>query len=91
MKKAESEWTTIRKLAENSRKHWLSANFGIPFIQNEITLFPLIAGSFTWLYFNEKSNKTKMKNFKVQNPISIYVDLKNQRQSFLTEIRNCII
>ncbi len=91
LKKAESEWTTIKKLAENSRKYWLSANLGIPFIQNELTLFPLIAGSFTWLYYNEKSNKAKMKNFKVQNPISIYVDLKNQRQSFLTEIKNCII
>ncbi len=90
IKKAEGEWKTITKQVELSRKQWLSANVGLPIIMNEFSIVPLAIGSISWLYNNEKKAKLNMENYKLKNPISVYVDLKNQRQDFFTEFRNCL-
>ena len=47
--------------------------------------------SLAWLYKNEKTTFDKQKAFRVQKPISVYLDLKNKKQDFLTELRNCIM
>jgi hypothetical protein len=91
LKKAEAEWRSIKKQAELSRKYWLTANVGVPFITNEFSILPLAIGSLAWLFMNEKSAIDKQKLFKAKNPISVYVDLKNKRENFMTELRNCII
>ena len=91
LKKAEAEWELIKKQAELSRKYWLTANVGVPFLTNEFSILPLAIGSLTWLFMNEKSTKAKQKLFRAKNSISVYVDLKNKRENFMTELRNCII
>ncbi len=90
VKKAEGEWKSIKQQADISRKYWLSANVGLPIILNEFSILPIALGSIAWLYNNEKKAKIKMDQYKLKNPISAYIDLKNQRQDFLTEFRNCI-
>jgi hypothetical protein len=92
IKKSEAEWLSIKKQAELKRKYWLSANVGIPFMTtNEISFLPLALGSLAWLFMNEKSSAEQIKLHKLKNPISVYVDLKNKRENFMTELRNCII
>lgn len=91
LKKAEAEWSAIKKQAELSRKYWITANVGVPFLTNEFSILPLAIGSLAWLFMNEKSAFENRKLYKVKNPISVYVDLKNKRENFMTELRNCII
>ncbi|MAO49486.1 MAG: hypothetical protein CML16_01215 [Pusillimonas sp.] len=91
IKKAESEWDLIKKQANLSRKHWASANIGVPLIINEVSILPLAVASLAWLYKNEKTSLDRQKAFRIQKPISVYLDLKNKKQDFVTELRNCII
>ncbi len=91
IKKAESEWVEIKKQADNSRKKWMMANVGIPLINNEITLMPLIIGSLAWLYYNEKGVKDKQKAQRIKNPTSVFIDLKNQDQTFFTVLKNSLL
>lgn len=91
LKKAESEWKHINKQANESRKYWAATSLGMPIITNEISILPFAIGSLAWLYRNEKTTKDKKDNFRVQKPISVYVDLKNKRQDFLTELKNCLL
>ena len=91
IKKAESEWDLIKKQANLSRQYWASANVGVPLILNEVSILPMAITSLAWLYKNEKTSFNKQKAFRVQKPISVYLDLKNKKQNFLTELRNCIM
>ncbi|MDY0986574.1 hypothetical protein SOM12_04050 [Flavobacterium sp. CFBP9031] len=88
--KAESEWKLIRKQAETSRTQWLGANLAVPIVTNHISLLPLVIGSAAWFYKNEVDVKEKLKNYRQKSPVSVFVDLKNQRQSYFTELKNCI-
>lgn len=91
LKKSEAEWKDIKKQAELSRKYWLVANVGIPIIKNDISILPLAIGSLAWLYQNEKSNQQKKNLMRQKNPISVFVDLKNQNQNFFSILKNCLI
>ncbi|MDV4043698.1 hypothetical protein CMT37_12825 [Elizabethkingia anophelis] len=91
VKKAEAEWKDIKKQAESFRKYWLVANVGVPLIKNDISLLPLAIGSLAWLYNNEKSNQQKKNLMRQKNPISVFVDLKNQNQNFFSIFKNCLI
>ena len=91
IKKAESEWNLIKKQADLSRKYWASANVAVPLIINEVSILPMAVSSLAWLYKNEKTALDKQKAFRTQKPISVYLDLKNKKQDFLTEFRNCIL
>jgi hypothetical protein len=91
LKKANSEWDLITKQAKTSRQYWASANLGLPLITNEISILPMAIGSLAWLYKNEMLAKNKKENFRNQRPISVYLDLKNNKQKFLTELKNCVI
>lgn len=91
IKKAEAEWKDIRKQAELSRKFWFSTNIGLPLITNEISFLPLAIGSIAWLYSNEQTTLQKEKTQRLKNPISVFVDLKNQKQDFFTVLKNCFI
>ena len=51
----------------------------------------MAVSSLAWLYKNEKTALDKQKAFRTQKPISVYLDLKNKKQDFLTEFRNCIL
>ncbi|MDQ8012967.1 MAG: hypothetical protein REI96_10995 [Flavobacterium nitrogenifigens] len=88
--KAESEWKLIRKQAETSRMQWVGANLAVPIVTNHISLLPLVIGSAAWFYKNEIDVKEKLKNYRQKTPVSVFVDLKNQRQSYFTELKNCI-
>lgn len=90
--KAEAEWMGIKKKAETARKQWLTANVAVPFmLNNEISLMPLIAGSAAWLYFNERQTVSEQKDQRKKNPVSVFVDLKNQRQSYFTILKNSLL
>lgn len=91
LRKAESEWQLIKKQADIARKHWISSHIGIPFITNEFSILPLAIASGAWFYKNETSRIAKENHFRTKNPISVYVDLKNKRQNFVTELRNCVL
>lgn len=91
LKKSESEWNLIKKQADSSRKYWLSANVGIPIMTNEISIIPLVIGSLAWLYKNERDAKDKIELFKTKNSISVFVDLKNKKQNFFSELKNCLM
>jgi hypothetical protein len=90
LKKAESEWDSIRKEADLSRRYWAAATVGVPLVQNEFSILPLAITSLAWLYKNETTRTNKQKAFRTQHPISVYVDLKNKKQHFWSELKNCI-
>ena len=91
IKMAEAEWKEIRKQAEISRKYWIAANIGVPLVTNEISFLPLAIGSAIWLYSNERSTSEKMKLQRQKNPVSVFVDLKNQKQGFFSIFKNCLL
>ncbi|RZJ91299.1 MAG: hypothetical protein EOO20_05480 [Chryseobacterium sp.] len=91
VKVAEAEWKEIKKQAELARKHWLAASVGIPIMVNEISIWPLLATSSAWLFMNERSKIEKQKLQRVKNPISVFVDLKNQRQNYFSMLKNCLL
>lgn len=91
LKKSEAEWKDIKKQAELSRKYWLVTSVGVPLIKNDISILPLAIGSLAWLYHNEKSNQQKKNLMRQKNPISVFVDLKNQNQNFFSIFKNCLI
>lgn len=93
VKTAEAEWKEIKRQAEINRKHWLiSSAAASNFVAvNEMSIWPMIAGSALWLYKNEASKLEKQKLQRSKNAISVFVDLKNQRQHFFSQLKNCII
>jgi len=90
LNKAESEWRLIRRQAETARTQWLATNLALPIVTNQISLLPLVVGSVAWFYKNETDAKDKLRNYRQKTPISVFVDLKNQKQSYFTELKNCI-
>lgn len=90
LKKAESEWKLIKKEAEVARKKWLTAHIAAPIVSNEFSVLPM-AVSALWFTWNELSKRNKLNEFRARNPVSVYVDLKNQKQHFWTELKNCLI
>ena len=93
IKKADSEWNLINEQAKISRRNWAAttSSVGLPLIINEISILPLAISSLGLLYKNEKSLKAKQADFRVQKPLSVYIDLKNKKQNYLTELKNCIL
>jgi hypothetical protein len=88
--KAEAEWQDIKRQAEISRKKWLFGNLGAALVTNEISILPLAVGSIAWIYETEKSTRQKQTIQRQRNPISVFVDLKNQKQNYFTIFKNCI-
>jgi hypothetical protein len=91
IKIAEGEWKEIRKQADIARKHWFATSVGVPVMINDISILPLLAASGAWLYKNERSRIEKEKLQRIKNPVSVFVDLKNQRQSYFSMLKNCIL
>lgn len=91
VKIAEAEWMDIRKQAENSRRYQLIASLGTPLIENNLSMIPLAFGSIAWLYRTEKEMMQKEKIQRQKNSVSVFVDLKNQKQSFFTTFKNSIL
>jgi len=90
IRKADAEWTFIKKDAQNKRIHWATTTVGVPVIFNEVSILPMILGSSFWLGSNIRDERLKIKKFKSSNPISVYVDLKNKEPDFFSELKNCI-
>lgn len=90
LNKAESEWKLIRNQADIARKHWFLTHLAVPVVTNHISLLPIAIGSAAWFIRNEADAKEKLKNYRQKTPISVFVDLKNQKQSYFTELKNCI-
>lgn len=90
-KQSESEWQTIRKKADAAKGYWALGSLASPIILNEVSLMPIVLGSIALLYKNEKTAATNKKNFKIQNPISVFVDLKNYQPSFWSKYKNCML
>jgi hypothetical protein len=91
VKMAEAEWKDIKKQAEIARKYWLYTSVGIPVMVNEVSILPLMATSAAWFMMNESSRIEKQKLHRIKNPISVFVDLKNQRQNYFSMLKNCIL
>lgn len=91
LKKADAEWSFIKKKAKNQRAYWgACSTIGIPIIHNEFSLIPLLLSSAFWLGNNIRNEKLNLNKFKTINPLSVYVDLKHQEPSFFSELKNCI-
>jgi hypothetical protein len=90
VKKAEAEWIEIKKQADISRKYWSAAHLGIPLIANEVTLLPIALSSIAGFIKIKSVEKQKEKLQRVKNPVSVFVDLKNQKQGYFSELKNCI-
>ncbi|RKS93856.1 hypothetical protein BC952_1708 [Flavobacterium limicola] len=54
-------------------------------------MIPLAFGSIAWLYRTEKEMMQKEKIQRQKNSVSVFVDLKNQKQSFFTTFKNSIL
>lgn len=90
LKKADAEWNFIKKDAQNKRMYWAASTVGLPIILNDVSILPLILGSSLWLGANIREEKLKTTKFKLTNPLSVYVDLKNKEPNFFSELKNCI-
>jgi hypothetical protein len=91
LKKADAEWNFIKKDAQNKRMYWAASTVGLPIIFNDVSILPLILGSSFWLGANIREERLKTTKFKLTNPLSVYVDLKNKEPNFFSELRNCIL
>jgi len=93
IKTAETEWQTIKREAEVNRKNWLmTSGVLLPTVMsNDISIFPVLVGAAGWFYKNEQTRLDKQKLQKVKNPISVFVDLKNQKQSYFSMLKNCLL
>jgi hypothetical protein len=91
IKKADEEWNQIQKMATTARTYWLTTNLGVPLVTNDVSIIPLILGSAAWLYQNETSHQQQKRLFRTAKPISMFIDLKNQKQTFFSELKNCLI
>lgn len=90
IRKAEAEWSLIKKEAKNQRYYWAGASVGIPIVANEMSILPLIAGSVLWLGKNLYSERLRLDTHRIINPMSVFVDLKNKEKGFFSELKNCI-
>lgn len=90
IKKADAEWTFIKKDAQNKRMYWAASTIGLPVIFNEVSILPLILGSSLWLGKNIRDEKLSEGKYRSSNPLSVYVDLKHKEPTFFSEIKNCI-
>lgn len=94
VKKSEAEWKLIGKQAEIARTHWaatsIAGSVGVPIVTNNISLIPIAIGSAAWWYQNERNRSEGEKLFRVKNPISVFVDLRNQKQNYFSILKNCI-
>ena len=92
VKKAESEWSIIKKEGETARKYWIGANALLPTVTtNEMHILPLALASGLAIANSFRTQKQKQILQRAQNPISVYVDLKNKQQGFFSQIKNCIL
>ncbi|MEJ6981582.1 hypothetical protein WG906_14035 [Pedobacter sp. P351] len=90
VKTADAEWKEIGRQAEIARKSWLVTSLSAPIVVNQMSILPIIAGSAAWLYKNERSRIAKEELQRAKNPISVFVDLKHQKQNFFTTLKNCL-
>ncbi|MFY0607668.1 MAG: hypothetical protein JXR10_13205 [Cyclobacteriaceae bacterium] len=92
IRKSEAEWLSIKKEAATARAYWTATSIGIPAVTNELSLFPILAAStglYWWKRLKDEANKTD--HYRIKNPVSVFVDLKNQKQGFFSELKNCIL
>lgn len=91
IRKADAEWSQIQKQAKTARAYWLTTSVGVPIITNEISIVPLVVGSAAWLLQNETTHSHNKQLFRKTKPISMFIDLKNQKQTFFSELKNCLL
>lgn len=87
---SDAEWNNIQFEADNYRKYWLGANVGIPIITNELSFIPVVMSSLLLLK-TEKDKVRKERLLKQKNALTVYIDLKNQKQSFFSILKNSVI
>ncbi|MBF9254774.1 hypothetical protein I2I11_15830 [Pontibacter sp. 172403-2] len=91
VKQSEAEWNFIKKDAQNKRMYWAATTIGLPIIFNDVSILPLILGSSFWLGSSMREEKLKTTKFKLTNPLSVYIYLKNKEPNFFSELKNCIL
>ncbi len=91
IQRSESEWQTI--LDEEKKKNIMvigsSSSIGL-FIDPTKIMAPLVATASSILINGFIKNR-KLKNYRKKDPISIYVDLKNNTPSFFSDLKNCLL
>ncbi|WP_316831820.1 hypothetical protein [Pedobacter aquatilis] len=60
-------------------------------LSNNISILPVLVGAAGWFYKNEQNRFDKQKLLRIKNPISVFVDLKNQKQSYFSMLKNCLL
>ncbi len=91
IKRADAEWSQIQKQATTARAYWFATSVGVPIVTNEMSLIPLALTSAAWLIQNESTHNRSQQLFRKTQPISMFIDLKNKRQTFFSELKNCLL
>ena len=91
LKRADAEWNYIKKEAQKKRRFLAISTIGFPVILNSVSIVPIILVSSLGLYENICEEKLKTAKFKLTNPLSVYVDLKNKESNFFSDLKNCIL
>lgn len=91
VKRSEVEWM---KIIDDSKKINISAIIGAPIIGAIIDptkiLIPAV-GIPSSIIINEYFKRRGLKYYRSKDPYSIFVDLKNSKPSFFSELKNCIL
>ncbi len=97
VRRADADWNYISKKAEIWRKEWFLKSvsaIGGSVAACNVSFLPLISTSVLslgYLAANITKVSSEQDRFRIKNPMSVYVDLKNDTRShFFTELKNCV-
>lgn len=90
VKKSEEDWKGIKRDALLAKKILIASN-AAPLITNTLNIIPVTIATSLGLLFNYQYEKQKINSFRIKNPVSVFVDLKNQEQSFFSQLKNCLL
>ena len=90
LKKADAEWSYIKKEAQSKRAYWAMTSVAVPVVFNQVSLLPMMILSSAWLTSNIYNEKLKKDKFRQTNSLSVFIDLENKTPNFFSMLKNCI-
>ena len=92
IKRAQTEWNSIKKESEIIKQHLAISAAAIPImITNPISIIPIALTTGNLLMGNIRTTQEKQNTFRVKNPVSVFVDVQNKEEGFFAQLKNCII
>lgn len=87
VKSSETEW---EKINSDAKKHNILGAVATAFITEPTSIIVPAISLATSIGISEYFKQKGIKRYRNSNPFSVYVDLKNKKPSFLTDIKKCI-